>query len=243
MRRGSNGDTTLNAMSRRLFMTTAAAGSAAIALGTGTGNAEAQLVYTKTDWDVAEFEKLVRDPAHAKQVYDVTQVGGGKFLNNIKNSINGLHFGFGIADNNIKIVAALHGPANMLAYDDALWAKYKLGAWLKVNDPATGQPATRNPYLIGKTNSQSMDPDDRQGFLQETAISALQHRGVKFMSCHTALEEQASALVKHNNLSMQAEDLAHDMMAHALPGVLIVASMVAAIALLQIDGHYSYITV
>jgi hypothetical protein len=34
-----------------------------------------------------------------------------------------------------------------------------------------------------------------------------------------------------------------EMLAHALPGVLIVASMVAAIALLQTDGDYSYITV
>ncbi len=224
-------------------MTTAAAGGAAIALGTATREAEAQLVYKKADWNIAEFEKLVRDPAHAKQVYDIIPVGDGKFLNNIKNSLNGLHFGFGIADDNIKIVAAMHGPANMLAYDDALWAKYKIGEWLKVNDPATGQPATRNPYLASKTKSQSMNPDDREGFLQETSISALQHRGVKFLSCHTALEEQSRALIKHNNLDMQPEDLVHDMMAHALPGVLIVASMVAAIALLQIDGHYSYITV
>jgi hypothetical protein len=33
-----------------------------------------------------------------------------------------------------------------------------------------------------------------------------------------------------------------EMLAHTLPGVLVVASMVAAIALLQTDRHYSYIT-
>jgi hypothetical protein len=62
-----------------------------------------------------------------KQVYDVTQIAEGKFLNNIKNSLNGLHFGFGIPNEQIKIVAALHGPANMLNYDDFIWNKYKIG--------------------------------------------------------------------------------------------------------------------
>jgi hypothetical protein len=33
------------------------------------------------------------------------------------------------------------------------------------------------------------------------------------------------------------------MLRHALPGVLVVASMVSAIALLQLQGHYSYIGV
>jgi hypothetical protein len=33
------------------------------------------------------------------------------------------------------------------------------------------------------------------------------------------------------------------MMAHTVPGVLVVASMVAAIALLQSEGQYTYITV
>jgi hypothetical protein len=34
-----------------------------------------------------------------------------------------------------------------------------------------------------------------------------------------------------------------EMLAHTLPEVLVVASMVAAIAMLRTDGHYSYITV
>jgi hypothetical protein len=33
------------------------------------------------------------------------------------------------------------------------------------------------------------------------------------------------------------------MLAHTVPGVLVVASMVAAIALLQAEGHYTYIRI
>ncbi len=66
---------------------------------------------------------------------------------------------------------------------------------------------------------------------------------MKMLSCHTALEEQVRALSAHNGLTQQPEEIVKEMLAHTLPGVLVVASMVAAIALLQTDGRYSYITV
>jgi hypothetical protein len=63
------------------------------------------------------------------------------------------------------------------------------------------------------------------------------------LSCHTALEEQVQALIAHSGLTQQPEVIVKEMLAHTLPDVLVVASMVAAIALLQTDGRYSYITV
>lgn len=216
-------------------------------LGALQPTADAQLVYTTSDWKVSEFTKVVNDPARIKQVYDVIPIGDGKFLNNIKNSLNGLQFGFGIPVAQIKIVAALHGPTNMLNYDDFIWNKYKIGAWLKVNDPATGQPAVKNPFYASKAGPSlkyaSADPDSRESIYQDTSIQALQHRGVKFLSCHTATEEQARGLIEHNHLTEQPEQIVKEMLAHTVPGVLVVASMVAAIALLQAEGHYTYITV
>jgi intracellular sulfur oxidation DsrE/DsrF family protein len=171
----------------------------------------------------------------------------GRFLNNIKNALNGLHFGFGIPEQQIKIVAALHGSANMLNYDDFIWNKYQIRAWLKLNDPPTGQPAMKNPYYASKAGTpltfNTDDPNNPDSLYQDTSIQALQHRGVKLLSCHTATEEQARTLIKHNNLAQQPEVIVKEMLAHALPEVLVVPSMVAAIALLQTDGHYSYITV
>jgi hypothetical protein len=71
-------------------------------------------------------------------VFDETQIGGGRFLNNIKNSLNGLQYGLNIPADQIKIVSAMHGPANMLNFDDYIWEKYQIGEWLKVDDPLTG---------------------------------------------------------------------------------------------------------
>lgn len=210
-------------------------------------SAQAQLVWKTSDWKLAEFQKLVHDPSRIKQLYDIVQIGEGKFLSNIKNSFNGLRFGFGIPERQIKIAAALHGPANVLNYDDYVWEKYRIGEWLNVTDPGTGKPAVKNLFYNSKAGvkqeSSDKNPDDQDSLYQDTSMQALQSRGAQFLSCHTALEEQSRVLVLRNKLSQSPEDVVKDMLAHILPEVMVVASMVAAIALLQAEGHYTYITI
>ena len=207
--------------------------------GSAPDSADAQLVWRASEWKLAAFQKLVNDPARIKQMFDIVQIGDGKFLNNIKNSLNGLHFGFGIAERQIRIAAALHGPANLLNYDDYVWEKYQIGEWLHVTDTATAKPALKNPFYSSKINltqeSSNTNPDDLGSLYQDTSMQALQSRGVQFLSCHTALEEQVRVLISRNKLSRSAEEVVNEILAHALPGVLVVASMVAAIALLALS--------
>ncbi len=233
---------------RRSFVSRASSVIAAFGLFSGVpGAAEAQLVWKTSDWKLADFQGLVNDPARIKQLFDVVQIGDGKFLGNVKNSLNSLRFGFGVPEQQIKIVAGLHGPANLLNYDDYVWDKYRIGEWLNVTDPATGKPAVKNLFYRSKGSlekeSASKDPDDPHSIYQDTSMQALQARGVQFLSCHTALEEQVRVLTRRDKLPQSPEHIVRDMLAHTEPGVLVVASMVAAIALLQAEGHYTYITV
>lgn len=223
-------------------------GSLALATLAGKAqSADAQLVWKTSDWKIAAFRELTEERAQVKQLYDITQIGEGRFLNNMKNSLNGLQFGFGIPEKQVKIVAALHGAANLLNYDDYVWNKYRLGGWLKVIDPLTRKPSVRNIFYQSKNNpnseSGSQDPDDPNSFLQDTSMETLRSRGLQFLACHTATEEQARVLVRRNNLLQSPEQVVDDLLAHTLPGVMVVASMVAAIALLQAQGGYTYITV
>jgi hypothetical protein len=229
-------------VSRRDLMAGAGA-LCAVAVAPAAGNA--QLVERHGDWKAEEFQELLHKTAHVRQVFDVTAINEGKFLNNIKNSLNGLAFGFGIAPKQVQIVAALHGAANMINYDDTMWAKYRIGEWLAVNDPQTGKPAVRNvffPSKVAKAQANE-DPSDDKSSFQDKSVEGLQRRGVKFLSCHTATEEQAKVIVGRLKLAEEPEAVVKDLQAHAVPNVLIVPSMVASVALLQIDGHYSYITV
>ena len=238
----------MNNITRRSLLSRAAVGLTSLGLLTSAPDeAEGQLVWKTSEWKLAEFRNLVNDPARVKQVYDILQIGDGKFLNNIKNSFNGLRFGFGIPEAQMKIAAALHGPANMLNYDDYVWEKYQIGEWLHVIDPASGRPAVKNLFYnskIGlKQESSVKNPNDLNSIYQDTSMQGLQSRGAQFLSCHTALEEQVRVLIARNKLSQSPEDIAKEMLSHTMPGVLVVASMVAAIALLQAQGRYTYITV
>ena len=116
-----------------------------------------------------------------------------------------------------------------------------------MQDPKTGQPAVRNPFFTSRAAPEmhyaTQDPDDENSLFQDTSIQALQLRGVQFLCCHTATEEQSRALIKQFALSQQPEEVVKDLLGHTAPGVLVVASMVSAIALVQSEGHYSYITV
>jgi intracellular sulfur oxidation DsrE/DsrF family protein len=230
--------------SRRKFVGGIGTSVAAItAFGAASTTSQAQLVDQFTNWDSAEFSKLIHLQARAKQVYDIRPVADGKFLNNIKNSLNGFHYGYNIPNDQIKILVAMHGPSNTLAFDDAMWKKYRLGEFVDVTDPETGKPATRNIFLPKKPGYTSTETQAHNSKLQDTSIATLQERGVKFLSCHTATEEEVEKLVKKFSLKTPAEEIVQDLQAHILPGVLIVPSMVATVALLQSEGHYTYITV
>jgi hypothetical protein len=234
----------MNPISRRSFIGPAATGL--IALGTAGSEAEAQLVYQPADWKIKEFEQLARSPTRVKQVFDVTTIADPTLLNPLKNALNGLHFGFGVPLEQIQIVAALHGPANMLNYDDYVWSKYRVGEWLNVTDPENHKPVTRNPRYPSKAGKElrysSQDPNNSGSSYQDISIQGLQARGVKFLSCHTAAEMQARMLIEHWKLDQDPEDVVKELQAHVWPGVLVVPAMVAALAMLQIDGHYAYTT-
>ena len=233
-------------VTRRSFFPRAIAAIASSALlAEGAVSADAQLVWETREWKLADFEQLVSHRARVKQVFDVVPIDDGKFLGNIKNSLTSLHFGFGIPKQEIKIAAGLHGPANLLNYDDFIWKKYRIGEWLTVNDPEAGKPAVRNLFYASKIGLEkglaSKDPDDENSIYQDSSMEALRARGVQFMSCHTALEEQVRVLIRRNKLAQTPDEIVAEMLAHTVPGTLVVASMVAALAILQAEGSYTYI--
>jgi hypothetical protein len=240
----------MKAITRRSFASKAVACIGAIGTFSNVNQgAEAQIVWRASEWKLASFEELLGEKARVKQLFDITQVENGASLAKVKNSLNGLHYGFGVPVDQIRVIGGLHGPANLLNYDDYVWGKYKIGTWLKIEDPQTGQPAVKNPYYLSRITNDaaqitaSTDPSEEASPLQDASMQGLQRRGVRFLSCHTALEEQVRQLIKHYNLSEDPETIVRDMLAHTVPHVLVVASMVSAIALLQSEGRYSYVSV
>jgi hypothetical protein len=220
---------------------------AAAAATMWTEPVHAQYVWQKTDWQAGEFDAVTHSTRRIKQALHAFSISDARVLRTAKNSLNGLRFGAGVAPDQIQVVCALNGPANMLNYSDYVWQKYKIGEWVKENDPKTGEPAVRNIFFPSKAGSSmkyaSDDPSSPDSAYQDATVQGLQARGVKFLSCHSSTEEAARALIKMNNLTVDPEEVVKDMQAHIHPGVILVPALAAALAILQSDGHYSYMAV
>lgn len=232
-------------VSRRSFVTSAAAGIAALgATGPLAPSAQAQHIELASDWHASDFNQILQSPARVKQAYDVTPANGSPF-GHIINSFNGLQFGFGIPANQIQIVAVMRAMATLLIFNDDAWQKYQFGTLAKVNDPKTGKPAQRNIFYPSKTNLKytSTDPESPNSLYADSSIQALQQRGLRILGCHNATWFMAKYIRRKTHLNQPQQQVFDDLIAHTLPGVLIIPAAVAALALLQSEGHYSYLYV
>jgi hypothetical protein len=232
-------------MNRTAFLaasaTLAAAGGSVAAAQTVPGGTH--LVERKADFDADAFAAVVGRDAQIRQVVEAIAFKPGVW-NNVKNVMNGLQFGFGYPANAILVAFAPHGPSAAYGYSDYLWKKYRIGEFHDLKD-ATGAPVTSNSYVAKRAPADtSADPDDDKGMYQDTSIETLQARGLIFMMCHTAVEEQARNLVKRGfaPAGMTGSQVAADMLTHLIPGAIVVPSMVATIAVLQAVYHYTYLT-
>ncbi len=232
-------------MNRGSFLTAtatlvAAAGSPGLAAQSVPGGSH--FVERKADFDSAAFDAAVGKPADVRQLWNVIAFHPNVF-SNLKNSLNGLEFGFGYPASRITMVFAPHGPSTAYNYSDYIWSKYKIGEALKLVD-AKGAPVASNVFLSpAKTLVKGSDPDAEDSAYQDTSIQTLQSRGVVFLTCHTAVEEQARTLVKGGFApsGMTANQVADDLLTHLIPGTHVVPAMVATVAVLQQRYHYTYI--
>lgn len=227
---------TFLASSASLAALATAPGAAAESVPGGT-----HLVERKADFDEAAFAKVVGRPADVRIVIEAIAFRPQVFAN-VKNALNGLQFGFGYAPGRIAIAFAPHGASSAFTYSDYVWDKYKIGDYFKLKDEK-GNPITSNTFLAPATPpSASANPDDPASLYQDTSIQTLQKRGVIFMTCHTAVEEQSRGLVKAGNApaGMSAPEVANDILTHLIPGTHVVPSMMATVMVLQQRFHYGF---
>ena len=128
-----------------------------------------------------------------------------------------------------------------LAFNDSIWAKYQLGAYLGLKD-ASGAAYTRNVFhrptpgdlhLLMKAVDSPMIPALSDA-MPAIGIESLQKMGTKFILCNNALGIWTLELEARGK--GKAQDLDKDLRANLLPGVTIVPAMVIAIDKAQEAG-------
>lgn len=126
---------TTDAMDRRNFC--AAMGASALAFGGLAMNATTAEAAPAAEWDMTWVDRLT---AKYRVVFDTPDLNDGTVFDNVSVFLSGYKEVYQAADADLQPVVVLRARGVHLAFNDALWEKYKLGEELK-----TG--ANKNPYL------------------------------------------------------------------------------------------------
>jgi len=214
------------ASARRTFLERLAIGAGAVAAATlarATPVAALGSVRVRRQtgpWSDAWLQRLT---GKHRQFFDAVTPNDGFALAFTANFLNLNHEAYGLTDKDLTAVIGLRHVAMPLALPDNLWARYNIGEELQFKDPATGGPATRNPYLHA-------DGAPRPG----SDIPALVDRGVVFTVCNVALTTLSGQFAK--NAGVSKEEAKADWSSHLLPGMTLVPVGVMAGNLAQEHG-------
>lgn len=164
-----------------------------------------------------------------RQYFDATSVNDGFALAYAMNWLDTMKSVYDLADKDLNAVVGFRHMSIPIAYTDEIWAKYKLGEFAKVMDPATKAPATRNIYY---------NPKDGDLMFPDMAVNKLQPRGVTFVVCNVAHTILSGMLGKQAGMS---EDAARAEWEKGLiPGFTLVGSGVLAVHRAQEKGKCTY---
>ena len=178
----------------------------------------------------------VRGARH-KAVFDAPEVQDGLGLWQAWLFRRGYREALGPAEAEATVpVVVIRHAATVLAMDDALWAKYKLGEMRKLNDPVTKKPAERNPFA--RPLPDAPKPEGTLATMlegqPEPNIQGLLKEGAIVLACNVALENMIGAMAKRSGQT--AEAIRAETHAHLVPGVILQPSGVYAVLRAQEAG-------
>jgi intracellular sulfur oxidation DsrE/DsrF family protein len=164
-----------------------------------------------------------------RQYFDGVTVNDGFSLGFALNWMDTMKSAYNLTDKDLSAVVGLRHFSIPIAYTDDIWAKYKLGEFAKVTDPATKEPATRNIFFNSK-------PGDVM--LPGMAIDKLQPRGVTFVVCNVAHTVLSGLLSKNAGVTPEAAKAEWEK--GMIPGFTLVPSGVLAVHRAQEKGKCTY---
>jgi intracellular sulfur oxidation DsrE/DsrF family protein len=160
-----------------------------------------------------------------RQFFDAVSVNEGFPFSFAMTFMNTIGETYKVSDKDISAVVGLRHFSIPLAFNDSIWAKYKLGEMLKINDPVTKAPAVRNPYAYAK---------EGELLFPGMAFEKIQARGAMFTVCNVALTVLSSVAAQNAGLPKDAAK--QDWIANMFKGVNVVPSGVFAVNRAQKKG-------
>jgi intracellular sulfur oxidation DsrE/DsrF family protein len=180
-----------------------------------------------------------------RSLFDFPQHKNGVPLLHIFNYLNTYREAYKAMPDQVGAVGTFYGIGQQssipLAFNDAAWAKYKLGEYTSLND-AAGRAYTRNVFLRPTADDLHLVMAAMQtptipmfaGAMPSIGIASLQGMGTTFLLCANALAGWCAELEARGK--GKAADIEKDLRASLVPGVIVVPAMVIAIEKSQAAG-------
>lgn len=130
-------------------------------------------------WDTSWMQKIT---ARHKAVFDSPEIQDGTALWHAMGYLGSVKDVFGTGDSDASVVVVLRHLAVPMLFNDAMWAKYDIGAETKTLDEKTRTPVKRNVFY------QHLDKDGNpvRDEKPSPTIESLTRRGVIFIGCDLA---------------------------------------------------------
>jgi intracellular sulfur oxidation DsrE/DsrF family protein len=178
-------------------------------------------------------------------LFDFPQHKNGAPLLHILNYLNTYAEAYRSAPGSVGAVGTFYSIGQQssiaMAFNDAMWAKYRLGEYLGLKD-SSGKPYTRNVFnrptaddavILMQAFQTPMIPELAEG-VPAMGIESLQNMGATFLLCNNALGGWCLELQARGKGA--ADVIQKELTANMLPGVTAVPAMVIAIEKAQAAG-------
>ena len=175
---------------------------------------------------------LQRINKRRRTVFDTFEVQGGAGLAFVAAYLEGAEQAYGDPDASTVLV---HRHLSVpIVMNDEMWRRLGLGESLKLKDPTTGEPATRNPF-VGYKQGDKFSPVGASA-----GLDVLMKKGTIVVACNRALTGYAYQLA--NKEKIDREQAAKEMKANLIPGVYVVPNGVFGVCAAQ-EANCGYIAV
>ena len=210
---------------RRGFLARLAAGSLALAAG-GFATAKAETAHHPSagpEWDETWMTRI---KGKHRQLFDGMTVnnGFGLVMTRIWYMTN--NQAYKLTEKELSGVVVVRHEAIVIAMNDSIWSKYKLGEAFNVTDPTTSKPAERNIFA---TTAGFWAPPFAQA-----SVEALKASGVIMCACNMALMHYAEQT--GGKVGIAKDAAIAEWKANLLPGMTLVPSGVLAVGRAQEHG-------
>lgn len=171
----------------------------------------------KQTWDDS-WTALLASAKH-KAVFDSPEIGEGLALWQASLFLRGYQEALDAAEGEARPVIVMRHAGVPLAFGDALWEKYELAKMLKLKDPKTGRPFTRNPWL-------RPDPSAAAGASGSATLEGLRTRGAVLLACNLAAMGYAARIATRTKQDVAT--VREEVRSNLAPGVILQPSGVYA---------------